>query len=56
MRTLEDIRAAVADELEARGLANRDFLHGIRAGAHDEGPYMIGAVAVANRLRATSKS
>lgn len=49
MKQLNDIREAVASALEARGLANRDFLREIREGARDEGPYMIGAIAWAER-------
>jgi hypothetical protein len=44
---IEDIRGAVADTLEARGLANRTFLREIRNGKRDESPYMIGAMACA---------
>ncbi|WP_200844672.1 MULTISPECIES: hypothetical protein [unclassified Novosphingobium] len=42
---IEDIRRAVADTLEARGLNNRTFLREIRTGKRDDGPYMIGALA-----------
>lgn len=52
MPRLEEVRAAVADELEARGLANRDFLREIRDGQRDEGPFMIGALAWAERADA----
>lgn len=44
---IEDIRSAVADTLEARGLSNRNFLREIRTGKRDESPYMIGAIACA---------
>ncbi|AXB75487.1 hypothetical protein TQ38_002295 [Novosphingobium sp. P6W] len=44
---IEDIRGAVADTLEARGLSNRTFLREIRTGKRDESPYMIGALACA---------
>lgn len=46
---IEDIRSAVADALEARGLNNRTFLREIRNGERDDGPYMIGALACAAR-------
>ncbi|EIZ77751.1 hypothetical protein WSK_3762 [Novosphingobium sp. Rr 2-17] len=42
---IEDIRGAVADSLEVRGLNNRTFLREIRNGKRDDGPYMIGALA-----------
>ncbi|MHA6768082.1 hypothetical protein [Sphingobium ummariense] len=45
MDRIEDVRAAVADELEARGLSNLRFIEEIRAGERDDGPYMIGALA-----------
>jgi hypothetical protein len=44
---IEDVRGAVADTLEARGLDNRKFLREIRSGKRDESPYMIGALACA---------
>lgn len=44
---IEDIRSAVANNLEARGLSNRTFLREIRNGKRDDGPYMIGALACA---------
>jgi hypothetical protein len=46
MQSIDDIREAVAKALEARGLDNRKFLGEIRAGQRDDGPYMIGALAV----------
>lgn len=50
MMNIEDVRAAVAAELEARGLSNTRFIEEVRAGMRDDGPYMIGAVALANRV------
>lgn len=47
---IDDIRAAVADTLEARGLSNRTFLREIRKGQRDDGPYMIGAIAAVSAL------
>lgn len=49
MPRLEDVRAAVADALERRGHPNRDFIADIREGRRDDGPFMIGALAVAER-------
>lgn len=37
MDRIEDVRAAVADELEARGLSNSRFIEEIRAGERDDG-------------------
>lgn len=45
---IEDIRRAVADTLQARGLNNRTFLREIRTGKRDDSPYMIGAIACAS--------
>ena len=45
------IRAAVAGELEERGLGNRPFLEDIREGRRDDGPFMIGAIAWAKQLQ-----
>ncbi|WP_395394891.1 hypothetical protein WBP07_06110 [Novosphingobium sp. BL-8A] len=47
MHNLNQIRDAVASELENRGLDNRKFLREIRSGKRDDGPYMIGALAAA---------
>lgn len=44
-RGIEQVRAAVADALEARGHGNREFIRQVREGAQDDGPYMIGAIA-----------
>lgn len=46
---LEEIREAVAAELEARGIGDRPFYEEIREGRRDDGPFMIGAIA-ASRL------
>lgn len=47
MSTIDQIRDAVAKDLEQRGLDNRKFLREIRGGKRDDGPYMIGALAAA---------
>ncbi len=47
MNTIDQIRDAVARDLEQRGLDNRKFLREIRSGKRDDGPYMIGALAAA---------
>lgn len=47
MNTIDQIRDAVATDLEQRGLDNRKFLREIRSGKRDDGPYMIGALAAA---------
>lgn len=44
---IDDVRNAVADALEERGLNNRTFLEEIRSGKRDDGPFMIGALACA---------
>jgi hypothetical protein len=49
MPRLEDVRGAVADELERRGHPNREFIADIREGRRDDGPFMIGALAIAER-------
>ncbi len=49
---LDDIREAVAAELETRGLDNRQFIAEIRNGKRDDGPFMTGALAVARRMPA----
>ena len=55
MTTIEDIRDAVASELETRGLDNRKFLRELRAGKRDDGPYMIGALAAARLTEQSSE-
>lgn len=47
MKTIDQIRDAVARDLEQRGFDNRKFLREIRSGKRDDGPYMIGALAAA---------
>jgi len=51
MANIGDIRDAVAKALEVRGLDNRKFLREIRDGQRDDGPYMIGALAIAQLCR-----
>lgn len=46
--SIQDIRNAVAQALEVRGLDNREFLRQIRSGEQDDGPYMTGALACAS--------
>jgi hypothetical protein len=50
MPRIEDIRAAVADALEAKGHGNREFLAEIRNGLRDDGPFMIGALIWAEHI------
>lgn len=45
MQDIDNVRAAVADALEARGHGNGQFIREIREGLRDEGPFMIGALA-----------
>ncbi|GLT00149.1 hypothetical protein GCM10007897_15330 [Sphingobium jiangsuense] len=45
MEQIDEIRASVADELERRGLSNRQFIREIREGKRDDGPFMTGALA-----------
>ena len=45
MLKIEDVRAAVAADLEERGIGNRPFYEEIIEGRRDDGPYMIGALA-----------
>lgn len=51
MKRIDDIRDAVAKTLETRGFDNRRFIAEVRAGLRDDGPYMIGALAVAALCR-----
>lgn len=41
---IEAVRAAVADELEARGIGQPAWRQDIREGRRDDGPFMIGAL------------
>ena len=52
MERIDEIRDAVARELERRGFDNRQFLSEIRAGQRDDGPFMMGALACAQLLLA----
>jgi hypothetical protein len=49
MLKLEEVRDAVASELEARGIGDPPFYEQIREGRRDDGPFMIGALALAKR-------
>jgi len=51
MLKLEEVRDAVASELEARGIGDPPFYEQIREGRRDDGPFMIGALALAKRRR-----
>lgn len=42
--SIETIRAAVADGLEARGIGMPTFREEIREGRRDDTPFMIGAI------------
>jgi len=55
MLKLEEVRETVATELEARGIGDRPFYEQIREGRRDDGPFMIGALAVA-QLQALTPS
>ncbi len=55
MQTIDQIRDAVASDLEQRGLDNRKFLREIRSGKRDDGPYMIGALAAARLAQLAEK-
>jgi len=54
MERIDDIREAVANALETRGMDNRQFLDEIRAGMRDDGPFMFGALACAELLMAAA--
>lgn len=54
MERIDDIREAVATALEQRGLSNRQFIGEIRAGERDDGPFMLGALAWEQKLRASA--
>ena len=49
MLKLEEVRDAVATELEARGIGDRSFYEEIREGRRDDGPFMVGALALAKQ-------
>lgn len=49
MQNIDHVRAAVADALETRGFSNKQFIAEVRAGRRDDGPYMLGALAWAER-------
>lgn len=49
MLKLEEVREVVAAELEERGIGDRPFYEEIREGRRDDGPFMIGALALARR-------
>lgn len=49
MEHIEQVRAAVADALDARGLSNKQFITEVRQGLRDDGPFMLGALAWAAR-------
>ncbi|MGE4323310.1 MAG: hypothetical protein AB7E60_09810 [Sphingobium sp.] len=49
MSEIDQVRAAVADALEGRGLGNPQFIEEVRRGLRDDGPYMLGALTWANR-------
>ncbi|MFC4594597.1 MULTISPECIES: hypothetical protein [Sphingobium] len=49
MLKLEKVRETVAAELEARGIGDAPFYEQIREGRRDDGPFMIGALAMAKR-------
>lgn len=55
MDQIEHVRAAVADALEARGLGNKEFIAEVREGRRDDGPYMLGALAWAEREKSWTK-
>ncbi|MBB6191535.1 hypothetical protein FHS51_001762 [Sphingobium wenxiniae] len=55
MERIDDIRDAVAKALEARGMDNRQFLRDIREGRRDDGPYMIGALAWDQQIKAPAQ-
>ena len=56
MLRLEDVRDAVAAELEARGIGDPAFYEQIREGRRDNGPFMIGALALAKRRESDESS
>jgi hypothetical protein len=43
---IDDVRNAVADELEKVGHGNNLFIRSVREGGQDDGPFMRGAFAV----------
>ena len=52
MTHIEQVRAAVADGLQARGVGNADFIADIREGRRDGTPFMVGAIILAERVAA----
>lgn len=52
MELIEQVRAAVADALDARGFSNKAFVAELRDGKRDDSPYMVGALAWAEREQA----
>jgi len=46
---IDAIRDAVAQELQSRGIGDRAFYEEIREGRRDDSPFMIGALAWAER-------
>lgn len=49
MLKLEEVRKAVAAELAERGIGDRPFYEEIIEGRRDNSPFMVGALAVAQR-------
>ena len=55
MEHIDDIRDAVAEALKTRGIGNPAFLEEIREGRRDDGPFMIGALAWADRVKVAAE-
>lgn len=49
------VRQAVASALEARGIGTRQFFEEILEGRRDDGPFMVGAIAWAERVDAMNR-
>lgn len=51
MIEIEAIREAVATALEKVGHGNELFIRSVREGGQDDGPFMVGAIAVMNLVK-----
>lgn len=55
MDSINDVRAAVADALAARDIGQPAWRQDIREGRRDDTPFMIGALAIAERTATQAK-
>ncbi len=52
---IDDVRNAVAQELEKVGHGNALFIQSVREGGQDDGPFMRGAFAVLDLIEARKR-